>query len=132
MNKEELIVLLKSLNLPIGEYYILSGACLTLYGIRDKANDLDLCVSKELFDNILKKKYNLKEEDKNAYGFYKILDNVEIVVNDKDDSNYKFEYDMVSGYPVQKLDVMLRDKKKRNLERDKNDIKMIEELIKKN
>ena len=42
MKKDELIKLIDSLELPKGEYYILSSSCLVLYGLRDKANDLDL------------------------------------------------------------------------------------------
>ena len=64
MNKEELIKLIENLNLPKDEYYILSSGVLVLYGLRDLAGDLDLCVSEELF-NCLKEKYNIKEEEKN-------------------------------------------------------------------
>ena len=49
MNKRELLKLLDSLNLPKTEYYILSSGSMLLYGLRDIANDLDLCVSNELF-----------------------------------------------------------------------------------
>ncbi|MDO5556905.1 MAG: hypothetical protein Q4G05_01485 [Clostridia bacterium] len=47
MNEEELLKLVKGLNLPKGEYYILASGSLLLYGLREKANDLDLCVSNE-------------------------------------------------------------------------------------
>lgn len=82
MNKEELIKLIENLNLPKDEYYILSSGVLVLYGLRDLAGDLDLCVSEELF-NSLKEKYNIKEEDKNSCGFYKLNDLVEVVVENK-------------------------------------------------
>ncbi len=36
MNKEELIKLIESLNLPKDEYYILSSGVLVLYGLREK------------------------------------------------------------------------------------------------
>ena len=64
MNKEELIKLIENLNLPKDEYYILSSGVLVLYGLRDLAGDLDLCVSEELF-NSLKEKYNIKIDDSN-------------------------------------------------------------------
>lgn len=82
MNKEELIKLIENLNLPKDEYYILSSGVLVLYGLRDLAGDLDLCVSEELF-NSLKEKYNIKEEDKNSCRFYKLNDLVEVVVENK-------------------------------------------------
>ncbi len=68
MNKEELLKLLDNLELPKTEYYILSSGSMLLYGIREIAVDLDLCVSNELFKH-LKKNYNLKESDKNECGF---------------------------------------------------------------
>ena len=61
MNKEELLNLLNSLELPKTEYYILSSGSMLLYGLREIVGDLDLCVSNELFEQ-LKKKYNLKEK----------------------------------------------------------------------
>ena len=73
---------------PKDEYYVLSGASLVLRGIKEEANDLDLCVSEELFDQI-KDKFNLTDEKKNDCGFYKINDNLEIVVDKKDIDNIK-------------------------------------------
>lgn len=125
MDKQAFIEKLNSLNLPAGEYYILSSGCLLLYGLREKVGDIDLCVSQELFENVLKNKYHLDENNRNEYGFYKLCDDVEIVVNDKNDSKYKFEYDIVDGYPVQKLGIILKDKKKRNLPKDQKDIENI-------
>ncbi len=73
---------------PKDEYYVLSGASLVLRGIKEEANDLDLCVSEELFDQI-KDKFNLTDEKKNDCGFYKINDKLEIVVDEKDIDNIK-------------------------------------------
>lgn len=132
MNKQEFITKLESLDLPIGEYYILSSGCLLMYGLRTEVGDIDLCVSKELFETKLREKYNLNEGMKNECNFYKIDDFVEIVVNDKNDENYKFEYDIVDGYPVQRLGIILRDKKKRNLPKDRADIEKIDDFLRKN
>ena len=84
MKKIELLNLLKELNFPKDEYYVLSGASLVLRGIRKEANDLDLCISEELFNQI-KDKFNLTEEKKNECGFYKINDKLEFVVDKKED-----------------------------------------------
>ena len=129
MDKSFFIQRLNSFDLPIGEYYILSSGSLLLYGLREEANDIDLCVSKELFENTLKEKYKLDDTDKNEYGFYKIAEDVEVVVNDKSNPKYKFEYDIVDGYPVQKLGIILRDKKKRNLPKDRKDIQNINKFL---
>lgn len=127
MNKEELIKLIENLNLPQDEYYILSSGVLVLYGLRDLAGDLDLCVSEELF-NSLKEKYNIKEEDKNSCGFYKLNDLVEVVVENKKN----FTRDFKDGYPVETLERILKFKKKVNRPKDQRDIIKLEEYLKNN
>lgn len=131
MKKLAFIEKLNSLYLPIGEYYILSSGVLLLYGLREEVGDIDLCVSEELFDD-LKEKYKIDVTSKNECGFYQIDKDIEVVVNNKKDSNYKFEYDIVEGYPVQKIGIILRDKKKRNLPKDQKDIKNISDFLTKN
>ena len=125
MNKQEVIKLLQDLDLPTTEYYILSSGCLVLYGLRDRANDLDLCVKPELFEK-LRVKYNLKEEDKNECGFYHISDLVEVVVSGK----YPFEYDVLQGYQVQKLEQILNSKIKSDKPKDKADVQSILNYLK--
>ena len=127
MNKEELLNLLKSLELPKTEYYILSSGSLLLYGLREMAGDLDLCVSYELFEK-LKEKYNLKDSDKNEYGFYHISQDVEIVPNSKE----SFKMDYKDGYPVENLKSILEFKEKRNAPKDQKDIENIKKYLKEN
>ena len=119
MNKEELIKLIENLNLPKDEYYILSSGVLVLYGLRDLAG--------ELF-NSLKEKYNIKEEDKNSCGFYKLNDLVEVVVENKKN----FTRDFKDGYPVETLERILKFKKKVNRPKDQRDIIKLEEYLKNN
>ena len=120
MNKIELLNLLEELNFPKDEYYVLSGASLGLRGIREEANDLDLCISEELFKQI-KDKYNLTEEKKNECGFYKINDNLEIVVDKKED----FNMEIGEKYNLENLQTILDFKLKRNLSKDQKDIENI-------
>ena len=127
MNKKELINILNELNYPKDEYYLLSSGCLMLYGMREKINDIDLCISEELFDT-LKKKHNLTEDKKNECGFYKVNDYLEVVVNKKED----FKCDIKDGIPVEKLTSILEYKLSRNLEKDQEDIKNIKNYLKEN
>ena len=124
MKKVELLNLLKELNFPKDEYYVLSGASLVLRGIREEANDLDLCISEELFKQI-KDKYNLTEEKKNECGFYKINDNLEIVVDKKDD----FKMEIGEKYNLEDLQTILDFKIERNKPKDKEDIENIKKYL---
>ena len=106
LNKEELLKELEKLNFPVGDYYLLSSGCLMLYGLRDKIDDIDLCISEELFE-IIKDKYDMTEDKKNYGGFYQINDYMEIVVNKKED----LVYDMKDGIPVEKLETIVEELK---------------------
>ena len=124
MKKIELLNLLKELNFPKDEYYVLSGASLVLRGIKEEANDLDLCISKELFNQI-KNKFNLTDERKNECGFYKINDNLEIVVDKKED----FKMEIGEKYNLEDLQTILDFKLKRNKLKDKDDIENIKKYL---
>ena len=113
MNKEELLKLVESLNIPKDEYYILGGGSLVMFGIKETTSDLDLCVSNELFAK-LKEKYNLDEKDKNECGFYQISDIIEIIPNPKEE----FTAQEIDGYKVEELKRILEFKKKRNVPRE--------------
>ena len=126
MKKIELLNLLKELNFPKDEYYVLSGASLVLRGIREEANDSDLCISEELFNQI-KDKFNLIQEKKNECGFYKINDNLEIVVDKKDD----FKMEIGKKYNLEDLQTILDFKIKRNKPKDKDDIENIKKYLEK-
>lgn len=120
MNKEEVFNLLKELNFPKDEFYILSGASLVIRGIREKCSDLDLCISEELFSRI-KNKYNLTENKKNECGFYHINDTLEVVVDKKE----KFNMEKCNPYNLENLNTILEYKTKRNLPKDQADIENI-------
>ena len=122
MNKEELLKLVESLNLPKEEYYILGGGSLVMFGIKDATADLDLCVSEELFER-LKEEYNLTE--KNKCGFYSISDIIEIIPNPKEE----FTCEVVDGYQVEVLKRILEFKKKRNAPKDRPYVEKIEEYL---
>ena len=127
MNIEQLLDLLKELNLPKDEYYVLSGASLVIRGIREQAGDLDLCISRELFEQI-KDKYNLTEDKKNECGFYHINDSLEVVVNEKEN----FNMEVCEPYNLEDLNTILEFKIKRNKPKDQVDIERIQKYLKEN
>lgn len=124
MNKEQLLTLVDSLELSKEDYYILSSGCLLLYGLREQAKDLDLCVSTELFEE-LKKKFDIDLSSKNECGFYRLNDLIEVVVNDKNQFNREFKDD----YPVESLKSILDYKINRNASKDYADIQNIQNYL---
>ena len=119
MNKEELIAFIESLNLPKEEYYILSSGALVLYGLRDVAGDLDLCVTPKLGEELIRR-YNLGEENKKGNNFYNINEKFEFVINED------LEFDKIGEYQVEKLEKILEFKKARRIKRDLEDVANIE------
>lgn len=124
MIKEDILNMLKELNFPKDEFYIVGGSSLVMRGIREIAGDLDLCISTELFNNI-KEKYNLTDEKRNECGFYKINDDLEVVVNEK----YEFDMEEEEPYNLENINTILNFKLKRNAQKDQKDIENIKKYI---
>ena len=124
MNKNDVLKILKELDFPTDEFYLLSGGSLVLRGIRDVCSDVDLCISTELFEKI-KDEYHLTDDKKNKCGFYKLSDNIEVVVNDKDD----FKMNPSSPYNLEDLETILEFKKRVNRPKDQIDIQRIEAYL---
>ena len=127
MNKNDVLKILKELDFPTDEFYLLSGGSLVLRGIRDVCSDVDLCISTELFEQI-KDKYNLREENKKEDGLYCVNEILEIAVESKE----KFAIEESEPYNLQDINVILQHKKKRNSEKDKRDIEKIKDYLKRN
>lgn len=86
-----------------------------------------MCISEELFIQI-KNKFNLTDERKNECGFYKINDNLEIVVDKKED----FKMEIGEKYNLEDLQTILDFKLKRNKPKDQKDIENIKKYLEKN
>lgn len=125
MNKNDIVNLIQKMDMPINEYYILSGAALVMRNIREKCNDLDLCVSSSIFE-LLKEKFEVKKSVKPYDNLYQIGDEIEFFVESKE--NFKMEFE--GGYPLEDINTIIGFKKKRNTEKDKEDILKIEEYLK--
>jgi hypothetical protein len=54
----DILRIIKELNFPKNQYVVIGGAALELYGIR-KAVDIDLAVTKVLFEDLQKKGWGL-------------------------------------------------------------------------
>lgn len=118
MNKMELIKLLDKLNLPKGEYSILSSGSLVMRGIQEQAGDLDLHVSNKGFKYI-QDNFKITFKDINHE-----FDNPLYTMDDYDVDFFvmpddKMFFDYVDEYPCQDVDQILAYKLQRNLPKDR-------------
>ena len=131
MNKIEVINLVEKLNLKKGEYSICSTGSLVIREIYSEAHDLDLQMTNECFEDIKNSdiKYHFKDVNHEySHPLYNMDDyDVDFFVMPKEE--IKFDY--VEGYPCQDVNEILDFKKKRNLPKDQEPIRLIEEYLEK-
>jgi hypothetical protein len=123
MNKEELITLIDSLNMPKNMYRVNSGGALLMMGIREKTADLDMCITNELFE-IFKNKYDVRKKEGSIFNLFYISDLVEFFVEDD------FEYTMIDNYPCETLESIIKFKEKHRRPKDLIDIENINKYLK--
>lgn len=121
MNAAELKKRIEDLNLPKFQYIILAGGSMVMHGLRDKTQDLDLCVSEPVA-----KQLGLSNKKPNKDGYYELSDDVDVMVGM---TKIASEPSSDGRYLCQKLDDILRFKKQRNLPKDQQDIDRIEEYF---
>ena len=67
MNKKDIIDTLKKYNFDSTKYIVISSAAMVLLGIKDTTKDIDIAVSDDYYEYLLKN-YNCKFERINEYG----------------------------------------------------------------
>lgn len=124
MNKDKIKSILEHLHILEYEYCILGSGSLVLRGLKKNANDLDIAITKKGLNELLNR-YQLVYQ--NNHYILEIPDlKVEFIVKNKEE--IKIEYYL--GYPLQNIEQLLANKKKRNLEKDRLDIEIIEKYKK--
>lgn len=122
MNKEELIKLIESINIDSENFWVLSSGALVLRGIYPDAGDLDIAVTKEGLEQ-LKSKFNLRQKEN---GFYEVTDNVECVLDTKED----WKYEKCGSYNIESIEKYYAYLKSSTRQKDKDRIPLIEKYIK--
>ena len=95
MKKDELLNLIKSLELDKEEFWILSSSGLVLRDLFKDAGDLDIAVTEKGLEQ-LRQKYELKQKPN---GWYIVNDRVECLVDKKED----WKIEKVGDYYVESL-----------------------------
>jgi hypothetical protein len=127
MKFEERLDELRKLKLPADKFAVFGNGPLSVRGLKD-AIDLHIIVKKDVWD-VLDRKFMAR----NNFGAI-ILGNIEVVRDMLpwfDDLDTLIDdADIIDGIRYVKLEHVLKWKKEMNREKDKNDIKIIEEFLK--
>ena len=121
LDKKEIINTLKKYNLDSNNYIVISGAAMVLLGIKDKARDIDISVTKDYY-NYLLKNYNCTLERINEYNNKVYF--IDEVINFGIDY-FDTDYIEIDGIYVQKPEAIIKLKKSLNREKDRKDIELI-------
>ena len=123
MNRIEYLKKLDELNLDKNSYCIIASGAMLMHNLRDNCNDIDIRVSKELFQELLDK-YNMKQSDR--YDYVYELGDIDVNCRNFDRNNIEF----VDGYPVEKLEIQLNWMLENNRPKDQEKIKILQEYLK--
>lgn len=124
LGKEDIIKILKNMELPLNEYWITAGAGLVIHGVKETTNDIDLGCTTHLVELFLKKgcKYIVEKDNTRIV---QINDTIEILEN-----WFVDEIVIIDGLPVGSLESIKKQKAQLGREKDIKDIKIIDDYIK--
>lgn len=123
MNRNYIIEKLKMFPYDSKDYWVITGAAMVLYGIREVTHDIDMGCTADMADKLEKAGYLYKiTSDGNRR--FKIGDDIEVF------ENWLFDKVVtVEGIPVISVKGLMEMKQKLGREKDKRDIRLIEEYI---
>lgn len=139
MKKEEVINKLESLimdlNLKSGDYIVVYGAAMVLRGARDECNDIDVTLTCEAFDRITKENgytpeiYNPKIPN-NWYISYDL--NIDLFRGSYGCMTNPVGTEIDNGIVVQTIRSLVDEKEARGREKDINDVKILNDILRRN
>ena len=129
MEFKKLLEELRKLNLPVDSYVIFGSGSMSVRGIRE-SSDLDIIVSDKVWQDFIKK-YSTKNNNKSIIQ----IGNIEICKDllpwlDNSEELIK-RSELIDGFPFSTLEDTLKLKEKFGREKDREDIKLIEEYLNK-
>ena len=125
-NKENILKTLNKYNFDSQNYIVISGAALVLQNVKEYTSDIDITVSNELYNQLLKKYSFTFEKEIENYNVW-FIDNI---INFSNHYYEKIEYIELFGYKVQTIKSVLKLKKQLNRSKDKKDIQHIMDFYK--
>lgn len=124
----------KELNLPFGEYVVVSGGTFDALGIRP-TSDIDIAVTKDLHEKLRNTKVWQEHE---LYGKVFLQKDIFTIIPQLDWEKYSTTTEeaissalIIKDIPFMNLEELLKFKKAMNREKDLKDIKLLEDILNK-
>lgn len=129
LNREDVIRIVNELNLPKDKYVVTSGSAMVLHGLREKTNDVDITVNKELFEYFENQELYVKYKEigDRTCVFIDLTYDVQIIKAEEIPSEYVI---IVDEIPTQTIEHLLEFKLGLNRDKDQNDIKVLKKYLK--
>lgn len=123
MNKQEIIRILQNFPYDSNEYWVITGAAMVLYGMKEQTRDIDLGCSRDLADRLEADGY-LHARTEDGMRWFKLGEHIEVFE--------EWLYDGVSrveGVPVITAEGLLQMKQALGRKKDLEDIRLIREKL---
>lgn len=130
LSREDVIRIVNDLNLPKDKYVVTSGSAMVLHGLREKTNDVDITVDKELFEYYENMGHYVQYHKLNDNRTCILIDltyDVQIIKAEEIPSEY---VTVIDGIPTQTVEHLLEFKLGLNRDKDQNDIKVLKKYLK--
>lgn len=124
MNKQKIIEILKQLPFSKEDYWLVTGAALVLYNIREETSDIDIGCTTDLINKLINQGYEYKILNDNTK-YIKYNQNIEIY------ENWLFDKVIyIDEIPVISIKGLIEMKTKLGRPKDLEDIKLINNYLK--
>lgn len=122
MKRTELIAKVKALDFPAGEYWLLTGGAMVLYGLKEETSDIDLGCSHALAETLIAQGYpdKIMPDGTRRIGYSEEVELFEEWLYDK--------VVQIEGIPVISLDGLIAMKRALGRKKDLRDIALIEQF----
>lgn len=124
MNKQKIIEILKQLPFSKEDYWLVTGAALVLYNIREETSDIDIGCTTDLINKLINQGYEYKILNDNTK-YIKYNQNIEIYEKWLFDKVY-----YIDEIPVISIKDLIEMKTKLGRPKDLEDIKLINYYLK--
>lgn len=119
MDRQEILDQLKAFPYDRDEYWLVTGSAMVIYGIRDRAADIDLGCSVKMADRLESDGY-LFGRTKDGNRWFRVGESIEVFESWLYDSVVRIE-----GFQVISLNGLIEMKKKIGREKDFRDVELI-------